>query len=128
MPRPSPARAWSSPDVGSEPVEIAPGVFVSSVSTTDGWEPDPDVGGEMHELHHEGVWAGLTRFTDAHEDVVEWTLEERETAVVLEGGATIEIEGGPTIEVKEGDLFSLPKGAITTWRLSTPFREFWVLG
>ena len=45
-------------------MEIASGVFVSSVTTADGWTPDPDVGGEMHELHHEGVWAGLSRFTD----------------------------------------------------------------
>jgi quercetin dioxygenase-like cupin family protein len=109
-------------------VEIAPGVFVSSLTTADGWEPDPDVGGEMHELHHEGVWAGLSRFTDAGDEVVKWTLEERETALVLEGAATIEIEGGPTIEVKEGDLFSIPKGASTTWHLTRPFREFWVLG
>jgi quercetin dioxygenase-like cupin family protein len=109
-------------------VEIAPGVFVSSVTTTDGWERDPDVGGEMHELHHEGVWAGLSRFGDTDEDVVKWTLEERETALVLEGAATIEIEDGPTLEVKEGDFFSIPKGASTTWHLSKPFREFWVLG
>jgi uncharacterized cupin superfamily protein len=100
-------------------VEIAPGVFVSSLTTDEGWEPDPDVGGEMHELHHEGVWAGLTRFTDTGDEV---------TALVLEGAATIEIEGGPTIEVKEGDLFSLPEGASTTWHLTRPFREFWVLG
>ena len=46
----------------------------------------------------------------------------------LEGAATIEIEGGPTLEVKEGDLFSIPEGASTTWHLSKPFREFWVLG
>jgi uncharacterized cupin superfamily protein len=109
-------------------MEIAPGVFVSSLTTDKGWEPDPDVGGEMHELHHEGVWAGLSRFTDAGDEVVKWTLEERETALVLEGAAKIEIEGGPTIEVKEGDLFSLPEGASTTWHLTKPFREFWVLG
>ena len=42
--------AWRTLDV-----EIVPGVFVSSLTTADGWEPDPDVGGEMHELHHEGV-------------------------------------------------------------------------
>ena len=109
-------------------MEIAPGIFVSSLTPADGWEPDPDVGGEMHELHHEGVWAGLSRFTDTDEGVVKWTLEERETALVLEGAATIEIEGGPTIEVKEGDLFSIPEGASTTWHLTKPFREFWVLG
>jgi uncharacterized cupin superfamily protein len=109
-------------------VEIAPGVFVSSVNAADGWERDPDVGGEMHELHHDGSWAGLSRFGDADEDVVKWTLEERETALILEGAARIEIEGGPTLEVKEGDFFSLPEGAVTTWHLTKPFKEFWVLG
>ena len=109
-------------------MEIAPGVFVSSLTTTDGCTPDPDVGGEMHELHREGVWAGLSRFTDGGDEVVNWILEQRETALVLEGAATIEIEGGPTLEVKEGDLFSIPEGASTTWHLSKPFREFWVLG
>ena len=82
----------------------------------------------MHELHHEGVWAGLSRFMDPGDEVVKWTLEERETALVLEGAAKIEIEGGPTIEVKEGDIFSIPEGASTTWHLTKPFREFWVLG
>jgi len=109
-------------------MEVAPGIFVSSVNTVDGWERDPDVGGEMHELHREGVWAGLSRFIGDDDDVVSWTLEERETALILEGAARIEIEGGPTIEVKEGDFFSLPKGASTTWHLTKPFREFWVLG
>ena len=109
-------------------MEVAPGVFVTSLSTAEGWEPDPDVGGEMHELHHQGVWAGLTRFTGSGQEVVNWVLEERETALVLEGAATIQIENGPTIEVKEGDLFSIPEGATTTWHVTKPFREFWVLG
>ena len=78
-------------------MEIALGVFVSSLTTDEGWESDPDVGGEMHELHHEGVWAGLSRFTDGGDEVVKWTLEERETALVLEGAATIEIEGRPDV-------------------------------
>jgi uncharacterized protein len=69
-----------------------------------------------------------TRMEVAGDEVVKWTLEERETALVPEGAATIEIEGGPTIEVREGDLFSLRESAITTWHLTKPFREFWVLG
>jgi hypothetical protein len=44
---------------------LRPGVFVSKTSTND-WEPDPEVpGSQMHELvHRDGVWAGLTRFTN----------------------------------------------------------------
>ena len=45
---------------------------------------------------------------------------------MLKGTATIEIDGGTTLELKAGDIVSLPKGAITTWRLSPDFREMWV--
>ena len=46
-------------------MELQPGVFVVKAAT-DGWEPDPDVpGSEMRELvRADGVWAGLTRFTN----------------------------------------------------------------
>ena len=45
-------------------MELAPGIFVSSIAA-DEWEPDPDVPGtEMHEIVHNGtIWAGLTRIT-----------------------------------------------------------------
>jgi uncharacterized cupin superfamily protein len=47
--------------------------------------------------------------------------------LVLEGAARIEIEGGPVLELAVGDLASLPAGARTTWHLTTPFKEFWVI-
>jgi uncharacterized cupin superfamily protein len=31
------------------------------------------------------------------------------------------------MELTEGDLFSLPPGVATTWHLTTPFKELWVL-
>ena len=43
------------------------------------------------------------------------------------GRRRIEIEGGPTLELKPGDLASIPAGAVTTWRVTPPFKEFWVL-
>jgi uncharacterized cupin superfamily protein len=102
-------------------------VFVSKASTGE-WEPDPDVpGSEMHELVHlDGVWAGLTRFTRS-DGAVPWTPEQREVALILEGSVRIEIAGGDTLELEEGDLFSLPPGVETTWHVSTPFKEMWVL-
>ncbi len=108
-------------------MEPHPGVFVSRAST-DEWEADPDVpGSQMHQLvHADGVWAGLTRFTSV-DGPVTWTPEQREVAVILEGAVTIEIAGGPTLELGVGDLFSLPPGLETTWRISTPFKEMWVL-
>ena len=46
---------------------------------------------------------------------------------MLEGEVTIEIAGGPTLELKPGDLASLPAGLATTWHITPPFKEFWVL-
>jgi uncharacterized cupin superfamily protein len=53
---------------------------------------------------------------------------QRETLLVLEGAARIEIDGGPTIILQVGDLASLPKGAVTTWHLTLPFKELWFFG
>jgi uncharacterized cupin superfamily protein len=107
-------------------MEVHPGVFVSHTAT-DEWEYDPEVGGEMHLLYHQsGIEAGLSRFRDATEPV-EWTIPDRETLLVLEGEARIEIAGGPTLELRAGDIASLPAGAQTTWHLTTPFKEFWMI-
>jgi uncharacterized cupin superfamily protein len=102
-------------------------VFVSSTST-DAWVSDPEVPGSvMHELvHADGLVAGMTRFTQAG-DPVTWTPEQREVALILEGSVRIEITGGPTLELGVGDLFSIPPGIETTWHVSTPFEEMWVL-
>jgi ethanolamine utilization protein EutQ (cupin superfamily) len=107
-------------------VEVGEGVFVSNVSTEE-WEPDTDPGGEMHILcRGVEVYAGLSRFPVDWTEPVQWTLPAWETLLVLEG-ARIEIAGGPTLELRPGDVASLPKGADTTWHLTTPFKEFWVL-
>lgn len=108
-------------------MNLGHGVYMSSV-TTDEWSPDPEVGGEMHTLVAEdGIEAGLSRFGPDRRDPVIWTLPHREILMILEGEAVIEIEGGPTLRLKTGDIASLPKGAQTTWHLTTPFKEFWIL-
>jgi uncharacterized cupin superfamily protein len=108
-------------------MEVGPGVFVSNLSTSS-WEPDPEVGGEMHVLcSGAGVEAGLTRFVEGSDPLVRWTLPGRETILVLEGAARIEIAGGPTLELTVGDIASMPAGAETTWHLTLPYREFWVI-
>jgi uncharacterized cupin superfamily protein len=108
-------------------MEPHPGVFVSMTSTDD-WEPDPEApGSEMHELvHADGLHAGLTRFTNV-DGPVPWTPQRREVALILEGSVRIEIAGGDTLELGVGDLFSLPPGVSTTWHVTTPFEEMWVL-
>jgi uncharacterized cupin superfamily protein len=105
-------------------MEVGPGVFVSSIDTDD-WATDPEVGGELHVLVAvEGAFVGMSRFAGVA-DPEPWVVAERETIVVLEGAARIEIDGGPTLELAVGDLASLPKGALTTWHLTQPYREIW---
>ena len=108
-------------------MELPPGVFVSKTSTNE-WESDPDIpGSQMHELvHRDGVWAGLSRFTGLDRPVP-WTPEQREVALILEGSVRIEFAGGGTLELGVGDMFSLPPGVETTWHITTPFKEMWVL-
>jgi uncharacterized cupin superfamily protein len=31
------------------------------------------------------------------------------------------------LDLKPGDLACLPKGAVTSWELTVPFKEMWVL-
>jgi uncharacterized cupin superfamily protein len=103
------------------------GIFVSNLSTSD-WESDPEVGGLMHVLCSVGrIQAGLSRF-DQVDGPVTWTLPQREVFLILEGRARIEVADAPSLDLQAGDMASLPKGAVTTWYLTTPFREFWVLG
>jgi len=109
-------------------VEPHPGVFVSKSSTGD-WEPDPEVpGSQMHELvHADGLWAGFTRFTKVDDAAVPWAPTRREVVLILEGSVRIEIAGGDTLHLGVGDLFSLPPGVATTWHVTAPFKEMWVL-
>ena len=108
-------------------MEIKPGMFVSRGST-DEWAADPDVpGSTMHELVHDGpIWAGMTRIDDAPEPMT-WTPEQREVLIVLEGGVRIEFDDGSDVTLGVGDLATIPAGMTTTWHVTTPFKEMWVL-
>jgi uncharacterized cupin superfamily protein len=108
-------------------MEPYPGVFVTS-SATEEWQSDPEVPGSvMHELvHADGLQAGMTRFTEV-DGPVTWTPQQREVAMILEGSVHIELADGGTLEIGVGDLFSLPSGRETTWHITTPFKEMWVL-
>jgi len=108
-------------------MEPYPGVFVTNAATGK-WEPDPEVPGSvMHELvQADGLHAGMTRFTEV-DGPVPWTPQQREVALILEGSVRIELADGGTLELGVGDLFSLPPGRETTWHITTPFKEMWVL-
>ncbi len=108
-------------------MQVHPGVFVSNADT-DEWEADPEVpGSEMHVLvDADGVLAGLTRFLEA-DAPVPWTSSAREVFMVLEGSVRIEIEGGAVLDLGVGDIATLPVGLATTWHVSAPFKEMWVI-
>jgi uncharacterized cupin superfamily protein len=108
-------------------MEPHPRVFVSKVST-DEWDSDPEVpASNMHaHVHADGMWAGLTRFTSV-DGPVPRKPEQREVALILEGSVRIEIADGGTLDLGVGDLLSLPAGVETTWHITTPFKEMWVL-
>ena len=108
-------------------MEPHPGVFVTNTTAED-WQDDPEVPGSvMHELVHcDGLHAGMTRFLEV-DGPVPWTPEQREVAIILEGSVRIELAQGGTLELGVGDLFSLPPGEETTWHITTPFKEMWVL-
>jgi uncharacterized cupin superfamily protein len=110
------------------PVDFGGEVFVSSVATEE-FEADPDVPGtEQHVLFAStGLSSGMSRVT-TDGDPITWTLPQREFLLVLEGTARIEIRDGPTLNLRAGDMATLPAGAETTWHVSVPFKEFWVLG
>ncbi len=108
-------------------MDLDSSIFISNLAAED-WKPDPEVGGEVHMLcNADGTEAGLQRFTEPPEQPIAYTLDRRETFLVLEGSARIEIKGGSTLNLKQGDMASLPKGAETLWHLSAPFKEFWVM-
>jgi uncharacterized cupin superfamily protein len=107
-------------------MEMQSGMFASSLST-DEWEADPDVGGLMHVLCDlPELQAGFTWY-DTAPAPVSWTPPQRETFMIIEGAARIEIAGGATLELEAGGVASVPAGTETTWHITAPFREFWVL-
>jgi uncharacterized cupin superfamily protein len=111
-------------------MEVHPGVFVSNISTEE-WQADPEIGGGAEEhvlVDTAAVRAGLSRFaSDADPEPPPWVLPQTEILLVLDGAARIEIEDGATLDLGPGDMASLPKGSVTRWRLTLPFKEMWVL-
>lgn len=108
-------------------MEPQPGMFVLHGDTAR-FESDPDVPGcQRSELVHDGpIWAGFTRFVDAPEPMT-WTPEQREVLVVMEGAVRIEFADGTDVSLGVGDAATIPAGLTTTWHVTTPFQEMWVL-
>ena len=73
-----------------------------------------------------GVAGGLWKNDPSTGTSDEIELPARETIMVLRGTVSIDVRGGPTLELGVGDIASMPKGAVTVWRHSSDFEEFWV--
>ncbi len=108
-------------------MEIKPGMFVEHGSTAQ-WVTDPEVPGSMmNELVSDGpMLAGMTRIDDAPEPMT-WTPQQREVFAVLEGSVRIAFADGDDVTLGVGDIGTIPAGLPTTWHVTTPFREMWVL-
>ena len=108
-------------------MEIKPGMFVEHGAAAV-WEADPEVPGSMMvELVADGpIQAGMTRIDDAPEPMP-WTPQQREVFAVLEGSVRIVFADGDDVTLGVGDVGTIPAGLATTWHVSTPFREMWVL-
>ena len=72
------------------------------------------------------VQAGMTRIDDAPEPMT-WTPGQREVFAVLEGSVRIVFADGDDVTLGVGDIGTIPAGLTTTWHVSTPFRETWVM-
>jgi len=44
------------------------------------------------------------------------------------GKVRIEIDDGPTLNVKPGSMVSLPAGVETTWHVTRPYKDLYVIG
>ena len=108
-------------------MESKPGVFAVAQSQ-DGWEPDPEVGGEMRVLCElEGVHAGMSRLRAGSGSDLLDAAGAGDDPRPRRRGREVEIDGAEPITLRPGDMASMPAGSRTTWHLNTPFREFWVL-
>ncbi len=46
---------------------------------------------------------------------------------MLQGAVRIEFPEGGDVTLGVGDAFTIPAGMTTTWYVTTPFKEMWVL-
>ena len=111
-------------------MEVHPGVFVSNVATEE-WQADPEIGGvprsmcsSIPEPCERGCHGSRRMLINNPRP---GSCPPPRCSSCLEVRHRVEIEDGPVLELKAGDMACLPKGAATTWHLTLPFKEMWVL-
>ncbi len=104
---------------------------ISNVETAQ-YEPymaDDKKFGNVHWLRTESGGAGvlLTGFWTHEPADLPYEFTADETIMVLEGEVTVDIDGGDSVTLRVGDVASFAKGQTSTWRISRPFKKFFVV-
>ena len=58
----------------------------------------------------------------------DWTYEDKETCLVLEGEVTVSPEGGQPINFRAGDLVTFPAGMNCRWEVHKAVRKHYRFG
>ena len=110
-------------------MEIKPGMFVSHADDRGLGSPTPrSPGSTMHELVHDGpMWAGhdADRRRARADDLDARAARGRGRARGRASGSSSPT--APTSTLGVGDIATIPAGMTTTWHVTTPFKEMWVL-
>ena len=104
---------------------------VSNVGTTQ-YEPFMAEGkkfGDIHWLRTESGGEGmlLTGFWSHEPADLPYVFTGDETVYVLEGEVTVDVDGGDSVTLRAGDVASFTKGQTSTWRITRPFKKFFVV-
>ena len=88
-------------------------------------EPKPEVAWLRAEAEGDNLlYAGLFR---AQPSTFGYVYVGHETFHVLDGEVEIQLEDGEVINLRAGDIASFNKGDKCTWKITSPFKKFFVI-
>tara|TARA_Y100000589_G_C26931831_1_gene538660 strand:+ start:473 stop:748 length:276 start_codon:yes stop_codon:yes gene_type:complete len=62
------------------------------------------------------------------ESFFDWTYENKETCLLIEGKVTVTPEGGQPVTFKAGDLVTFPAGMKCRWEVHQAVRKYYRFG
>lgn len=85
--------------------------------------------GDVHWLRTESGGEGmlLSGFWRHEPAELPYEFAGDETVLVLDGEVVIEIAGEASVTLRRGDVASFTKGTTSTWRITQPFKKFFVV-
>ena len=81
-------------------------------------KPLPD---EIADMKSQPIW-------EKEASVFDWTYDEPETALVIEGKVRVTGEDGQICEFGPGDLVTFPAGLSCRWEVIEPIRKHYKMG